>query len=134
MTASQLATWQSRASLVMLTCYWALLFAGTHVPRLQPILVMRNSDKVLHAAAYAGLAFLLALAWSRRRTFGMRQMLAVLAILAVYAGFDETTQPLVGRTADWADWVADVSGTLAGLAVFAGVRAVWRRAMTRAVG
>ncbi len=127
MTANERENWPRRTSLAVLTVYWALLFAATHVPRLQPILVLRYSDKLLHAVAFAVLSFLFALAWSLRGPFGWRQFLAVLAILAVYAAFDEATQPLVQRTADRLDWIADVAGALGGLAIYCGVRAIWRR-------
>ena len=126
MTASDRMNWPRRASLAVLTVYWAALFVSTHWPRLQPILPLRHSDKFLHAAAFAGLAFLLALVWSLRGPFGWRQFLAVLAILAVYAAFDEITQPLMQRTAEQLDWIADVSGALGGLAIYCGVRAIWR--------
>ena len=127
MTANERENWPRRTSLAVLTVYWALLFAATHVPRLQPILVLRYSDKLLHAVAFAVLSFLFALAWSLRGPFGWRQFLAVLAILAVYAAFDEATQPLVQRTADRLDWIADVAGALGGLTIYCGVRAIWRR-------
>jgi VanZ family protein len=85
------------------------------------------SDKVVHVVAFAVLSFLFALAWSLRRPFGWQQFLAVLAILAAYAAFDEATQPLVQRTADRYDWIADLSGALGGLAIFAGARTIWWR-------
>jgi VanZ family protein len=132
MTANQHVNWPRKISLAVLTVYWALLFVGTHIPRLPTILPL-PSDKVMHAGAITMLSFLFALAWSLRRPFGWRQFLAVLAILAVYAAFDEVTQPLMQRTADPLDWIADVAGALGGLASFFCARAIWRRMAQRVI-
>ena len=40
------------------------------------------------------------------------RMVAVILVMAAYGAFDELTQPLVGRTAAWADWGADVLGAV----------------------
>jgi len=126
MTANERVNWPRKTSLAVLTVYWALLFVSTHVPRL-PTIPPLPSDKVLHAVSFAVLSFLFALVWSLRGPFGWRHFLAVLAILAVYAAFDEVTQPLTQRTADPLDWIADVAGALGGLASFFCARAIWRR-------
>jgi VanZ family protein len=43
---------------------------------------------------------------------------AVLLVgLAIHAALDELTQEYVGRSAEFFDWAADVSGVIAGLAV-----------------
>lgn len=129
MPDSQRVNWSKHLSLAALAAYWLLLFVATHVPPLNLIPPL-PSDKLLHTVAFAVLSFLFALAWSVRRPFGWRQFLAVLAILAIYAAFDETTQPLMRRVADRLDWVADVVGALVGLTVFCGAKAIWRRMST----
>jgi VanZ family protein len=72
-------------------------------------------DKVVHASLF----LLLALA-GRWAGVG-RGVLA--AVLVLYAAVSEVVQGLdaVGRTASVADWLADVVGVLAGLAVWAAV-------------
>lgn len=124
-SAGDRAHWAKRISPAVLAVYWAALFASTHVPRFS--LPLEPSDKVLHSFGFTVLAFLLALMWSLRGPFGLRPCLAVLAIVAAYAAFDEATQPLVHRTADAADWIADVFGSISGLAIFLFARAAIRR-------
>ena len=101
---------------VMLCVYWAALFYGTHT-KVPEGLLPGNSDKFIHFWAYAGLAILL---MSLRVTRGAYTWLSVLiawCILAIYGVFDELTQLLVNRNADIFDWVCDVTGAAAGLAM-----------------
>jgi VanZ family protein len=76
-------------------------------------------DKLAHAAAFAGLATLVlagAAGWWRP---GVGLGLAVIGLLALYAGLDEFTQGFVQlREPDVRDWVADMLGVLVGTAVF----------------
>ena len=122
---SDRSPWAKSTSVAVLGVYWVALFFTSHVPRLS--LPLEPSDKVLHMSAFSALAFLLAFTWSLRGPFGLRQCLAVLAIIAVYGALDEATQPLVGRTADVMDWIADIVGASVGLAIFLVVRTVFRR-------
>jgi VanZ family protein len=117
-----------RLSVAALSLYWLALFVGTHLPRLQPTFAIRHSDKWLHATAFFALAMLLAWCWSLRGAFGPRQAAAALAGIAAYGAFDELTQPLVNRHASAADWMADLVGAAAGLAVFLVAQAAFRRA------
>lgn len=104
--------------------YFVALVAGTHMPppvvRMPPSL----SDKVLHFGAYAGLAFLLAMAWdtSTGRLNG-RHLRILWVAIAAFAVVDELTQLLVGRDAEFGDWLADAIGAAIGLVVFR----VWQR-------
>ena len=78
-------------------------------------------DKVVHAVLFLALA-------ATGRWAGLRP--AVLgSALAVYAGASEVLQGLdaIGRTTSVADWVADVAGVLAGLALWAGTVRAARR-------
>jgi VanZ family protein len=115
------------AVLAILGCYWLALVIGTHVPHTPPaILALTNSDKWLHLSAYAGLAFLIGLNGSLRRAMTRRQWIAVPILLAVFGAVDEVTQIPVGRECDLLDWAADVAGSIAGVAIFLAVAALYR--------
>ena len=112
----------TRVVFVMLCVYWAALFYGTHT-KVPEGFLPGNSDKFIHFWAYAGLAILLL---SLRVTQGASTLLSVLIAwftLALYGAFDELTQLLVNRNADIVDWVCDVTGAAAGLALVTTV--VW---------
>jgi VanZ family protein len=96
--------------------YWLGIFTLTHLP---PRTVGRVTvpDTVQHMAAYGVLAILLfatfrVTGWTFRQT-----LIAVLGLAMVYGAIDELTQPLVGRSAEMADWLADVGGALMGLLI-----------------
>jgi hypothetical protein len=99
---------------------WLGLLVATHLPvrearALVGDLQENGNDKPLHLASYfvAALLTATALAASIRWTFLVALTLA--AALALLAAVDEWTQPLVGRTCDPFDWLADAIGI--GLAV-----------------
>ncbi|MEQ8788934.1 MAG: VanZ family protein [Pirellulaceae bacterium] len=100
---------------VLLAGYWLALFVATHIP-LRDALPGAGFDKVLHAAAYAGLAFLLATVVGLLGRLSWRGYLVILALVALYGAIDEAMQTAVpGRSADAMDWAADVIGGLIGL-------------------
>jgi VanZ family protein len=114
-----------RIAILLLAIYWVLLAVSTHLPgsMIQNVVdTTRWSDKVVHWAAFAGFAFLLAWAIPTHPAKRMRNVLWAALGAAAYAVTDEITQPLVGRTADGADLVADFFGILSGLIVYAVVR------------
>ena len=114
-----------RIAATVLILYWIALFIATHVP-IDAIELAHNSDKVIHFAAYAGLAFLLALAMRPQRRSGLWTYAALYATAASYAVVDELIQSLVpGRSADPLDWLADVCGAGAGLVVYWIVRSAF---------
>ncbi|REK10876.1 MAG: VanZ family protein [Planctomycetota bacterium] len=119
MTEAQETNWSKRLSVAVLGVYWLVLATATHVPQIEPPLGVQPSDKVEHVAAFGLLAVLLALAWSHFTAMTWRSYAAILAVIAVYGAVDEITQPLTRRNADVMDWLADVTGAIAGLAVFA---------------
>ena len=92
--------------------YWALLFTVMHVPKPPGAhLVQRLGDKVLHAAAYFVLATLGGWAAQRRgRRLDGGWMVRWGLIYAAYAAADEILQPLINRTCQLSDWLADVIG------------------------
>ncbi|HEX2165851.1 MAG TPA: VanZ family protein [Longimicrobiales bacterium] len=81
-------------------------------------------DKVAHFTMYGVLGFLLARGWSAVGWRGAWLLPALIALLLGVA--DERRQSaLPGRTADVADWVADLSGASTG--VFIALRMARRR-------
>jgi VanZ family protein len=81
-------------------------------------------DKAAHFLMYGVLGFLLARGWSAVRWRGPWLVPVAIALLMGVA--DELRQRTVpGRSADVADWVADVSGASAG--VFIALRMTRRR-------
>ncbi len=96
--------------------YVGILFILTHIPPAHTP-EMGASDKLLHLIAYTLLAFLVSLYLVLTRRWNRVYVLSSLVALTGYAGFDELTQLLVGRTAAWQDWQADLLGILAGTAI-----------------
>jgi VanZ family protein len=103
--------------------YAVALVVATHYPRPQEILLRIGAggvaDKTQHVVAYTVLGLLAAatLASWNRLTFG--NLVVLLGALALFGVFDEVTQPVFGRMADPADWVADCVGIVAGVLVAA---------------
>ena len=100
----------------MLLVYWGALFYGTHT-KVPEGLLPGNSDKFIHFWAYAGLGILL---MSLRATWGVYPWISIVicwVVLATYGAFDELTQLLVNRSADMNDWLCDIAGASAGLAI-----------------
>lgn len=118
--------WFRRVSTLLLAVYWFAMFLGTHLPRAKPP-IPGASDKTHHYLAYFGLSLLVSGWLAVRRRVGVRELIGVLCLLALYGGFDEITQPLVQRTCDLRDWFADVSGVTTGLLFFFVGKRLWRR-------
>lgn len=73
-------------------------------------------DKVLHAAAFLGLAVLLGLVIGLHR-LRWSGFLLVFVVVSSYGLVDELLQiPIEGRQADVWDWVADCTGAVLGVA------------------
>jgi VanZ family protein len=114
-----------RAAPIVLALYWTALFISTHYPLNVPLeAAWRHTDKLLHFAAFFGLAVLCAAAWTWRIRLAARHHLLLLAGLLVYAAVDEGLQaiPTFQRSANLADFAANVAGVVVGLAVFAILR------------
>jgi VanZ family protein len=118
-------------AVLALGAYWIALFGATHIPRLPLPTHYNLTDKVCHFVAFAILTFLAHLAWANRRRgvqpVSWRDLCAVLLVVAAYGMVDEATQPLVGRSREFLDWLADVTGALLATLVFAGLWSVTRR-------
>jgi VanZ family protein len=114
-----------RARLWQLTlaAYWITLFVATHLPRELSELPKQRADKLVHVAAFAVLAWLLAMAWEKSAgRLNAAHLRAAWMLLAVYAAIEELTQIPVGRTCSFADWLADVAGAALGLIMFRWLR------------
>lgn len=101
--------------------FWVAMFIGTHIPKV-PDALQDVSDKTMHFVAYGGLAFLLALTSAAFQQVSWRRYLWVLAIASAYGVLDEVLQIPVGRHADVQDWIADTTGAVCGLFLFALLR------------
>lgn len=104
---------------LLLGVYLVALVLGTHTPPMFQAVTEEVSDKVLHFFAYAGLAWLLAMAWQTSTGHLNRRHLrwAWLAIV-LFAMIDEVTQPPFHRDASVWDLLADALGSATGLFVF----------------
>jgi VanZ family protein len=114
-------SWPLWAARLALAGWWALMFAGTHIPPRPSLESAPVNDKVVHFLMYAVLGALLPL-WDGWRRLSPRRLAEFFAILSLYAVADELLQIPVGRTADWRDGLADLAGAAAGLAVAMAVR------------
>lgn len=105
---------------IALVIYLVALMTATHWPgaRVNVIPGLRL-DLLIHLAAYAGLAGLMALAGLGARWRAGRAVLLITGAAAAAALLDEATQaiPIVRRTFDLEDLGADVAGALIGAAV-----------------
>jgi VanZ family protein len=110
-----------------LVAYWIALVLGTHWPQLPDFNLPENGDKILHFTAYAGLTFLLSLSLFWSSSVRWWQWIALAVGVAVFGGLDELTQPPFGRTADWYDWYADVTGLTIGLLLGIAANQILRR-------
>jgi VanZ family protein len=111
-----------RAILILLAVYWAILFTVTHIPVNRLPGPGGVNDKLAHFGGYFILAALLYLAFWICRP-GMRgAWWMVILVGMVYGAADELLQIPVGRTCEFADWVADVAGTITAVAWLAGLR------------
>lgn len=111
-----------------LAAYTLVLVIGTHIP--QPpdeLMQIPGADKSLHFLAYSALALLAALNWFWGSSTNWTRAVWLLAALATFAALDEITQIPVGRQADLRDWLADMSGVLAGVAAVVIGSQLWRR-------
>lgn len=126
MTQSRQPAGNSQQRLVRWT-FWLLLALVIGVT-LSPIAYLPQQafslwDKAQHALAFAALAALGALAYPRR--VGL-----LAASLLVFGGAIELAQAATGwRSGDWADWLADAVGLIAGLALATLSRCVVARSL-----
>jgi VanZ family protein len=107
----------------ILAVYWTLLFIATHLPSVPKVEAPRHTDKLVHFAGYAGLTFLAAVVYFRRRRWSLPAAVAILGAAMLYGVADELMQiPIPRRSADVLDWICDSLGAAAGLIVFRAVQ------------
>lgn len=108
---------KQRIILTILIIVWLTEFIATHIP-VPKMPYIPGKDKTLHILAY----FFLSLCWFVTfHSYGKKyrtSLFAMLIVFPLYAAFDEITQPLVNRHADFTDWRADMLGALLGALVF----------------
>ncbi|MCA9255783.1 MAG: VanZ family protein, partial [Phycisphaerales bacterium] len=75
------------------------------------------NDKLMHLVGYGGLGFatMWTLAIRRRRASLWPGFFGAWVAMLCYALFDESTQPIVGRSFEWSDLAADATGAALGL-------------------
>ncbi len=96
--------------------YWVALMVATHVPSDLAPAHTGSWDKVAHFAGFALLGLFCGVAWRLTfKSFGLREAVAILLALSIYAALDECTQPWFGRNCDPIDWACDMAGATVGL-------------------
>lgn len=108
--------------------FWSFLLMATHMPvRIPTHPALTGVDKVVHLFLYTVLAALWTIVLTERKGGGSQvsKSQGILILLGVAAAglLDEATQPWVGRTFDWYDWAADITGIVLGISLIAWYRA-----------
>jgi VanZ family protein len=111
--------WMPIAVLIVLAAlYWPAMFVATHLPiRTTPVGDPYSLDKLEHLGAFATLAALLSALGAAVGFKSWKRSAIIVCFIAVYALVDESTQ-VSPRRPEVLDWVADVSGSLLGVAVY----------------
>jgi len=105
-----------KISLFILLLYWPLIFTLTHIPLKTEFLIqLQASDKTLHFLVYFILSFLLYFAAepTKKLSLKSKKFWLLFAALLFYAAADEWLQGLVGRSCDFLDFVANLTGVAA---------------------
>ena len=103
---------------VVVVAVLVVMFLGTHLPVTGPSSIS-HLDKLAHAGAYFTLTVCLLASWKLSRgALEAFHYFMVWLFGTLYGIFDEVTQIPVGRTCDGYDWLADVTGIIAGLILF----------------
>lgn len=127
-----------RIASVCLTFYWLGIFTLTHLPK-SSLPAITWSDKVCHALAYSGLAFLIAWALPVRNGRWVANLAIAVALGMIYGGLDEFTQNFIpGRACEFLDFSADCLGVVLGISAYVICRSTlvqlsWGRNLIRAL-
>lgn len=107
----------------LLAAYWVAMLIGTHMPPRFKAVGEEFHDKVLHFLAFAGLAWLVAMAWQTSTgVLNRRHLRFIWVAVMIYAMLDELTQPPFDRDCSIWDYLADALGSATGLFVFTRTR------------
>jgi VanZ family protein len=111
---------RSKAALIILTVYWAVIFTLTHIPiKHFSFLVMKVniSDKIFHFLAYFILIILLwaALRPLKKVNWHESHVWWILLVIVWYGILDEWLQMYAGRGCSVYDFLADISGAITAL-------------------
>ena len=104
-----------KISLIILLLYWPLIFILTHIPLRRELLQqLQASDKTLHFLVYFILSFLLYFAAESAGKLSLksRKFWLLFSTLLFYAAADEWLQGIVGRSCDFLDFVANLTGVV----------------------
>ncbi len=105
-----------KISLIILLLYWPLIFILTHIPLQKELLQqLQASDKTLHFLVYFILSFLLyfAVESAGKLSLKSRKVWLLLSALLFYAAADEWLQGIFGRSCDFLDFLANLTGVVA---------------------
>ena len=106
----------------------ALILTVTSVPTI-PVPGRAGTDKLGHFALYFVLGVLSARAAENARSGPRAAAIAALVAIALFAAADEWHQRFIPhRSAEVADWIADVGGAAVGIAAYTWLRARRSRA------
>jgi len=123
---SALSRWRKRL-LGALVVVWTAGFVATHVPPATLPSIAAVGDKRLHFAGYFFLTGMFALTLVAHGLRPLRRTVVAVISMMAYGAIDELTQPLCRRSASAVDWLADVAGALAAVAIVEASLALVRR-------
>lgn len=130
---------------LLLALYATALTLATHWPKIASVsgTSWSHADKLAHLIGYAVLTLLVVVATAGRGSVATRlsrplapRVLLILASVAAFGMVEELTQPLVGRTCDLGDWMADCGGALLAVGLAGAVRlgVLWRETQELLLG
>jgi VanZ family protein len=106
----------------------AVILIATSIPGalLRGAPFIPGGDKVVHALLYGTFGYLVCRGVEASGVPGMRRVVTLLAMIGVFAAFDEWHQQFIpGRSTEVADWMADMAGATVGMTISR--TALWRR-------
>ena len=114
-----------------LLIYAVLILALSSRPQID-LPQLHISDKLIHFVEYGILGMLLFRLFKRDfKMRGLRLWLLHIFSLAAFAFLDELLQSFIpSRDADFFDWLADMSGGLAGALIYVYIRLAWKMMRT----
>ena len=112
----RLRRWQ-RFLLYSCITLWVTAFTASHIPA-KSMPPGPLSDKGLHFIGFFVLASCFGWTLLAYRHPRGRRIALVVSVMALYAAFDEITQPMFNRYGDVGDWFADMTGMIAAVIIW----------------